>query len=235
MKIKIADKSIGGGESVFVIAEAGINHNGDIKIAKKLINVAKLAGADSVKFQTFKADDVVTENVPLVTYQHRNLKWKKSQLEMLRQYELNYPDFKKLKKYCDKKGIIFLSTPHSEEAADFLEYLVPAFKIGSGDLTNIPFLEKVAIKDKPTILGTGMSTLEEVKDALHTIYAAKNKNVVICCHASFHNELSLSTRGSQFISYGDHATRARLPCGLFRSYYGPYRSNNGCNTRSFGY
>ena len=110
--IKIGKKTIGQGQPIFIIAEAGVNHNGDIGLAKKLIDGAKEAAADAVKFQTFKAENVVCENVAMADYQKKNIGKQKSQLEMIREFELAYQDFIELKKYCDKKNIIFLSTPH---------------------------------------------------------------------------------------------------------------------------
>lgn len=177
-KIKIGNKLVGEKEPCFIIAEAGVNHNGKLSLAKKLVDSAKKSGVDAIKFQTFKAEEVVTKNAQMAEYQKMNIRKKESQQEMLRRLELRYEDFIELKEYCDEKKIIFLSTPHSEDAIDFLEPLVPAYKIGSGDLTNFPFLEKVAKKGKPIILGTGMATLEEVKEALNFIYKQRNKRVI---------------------------------------------------------
>jgi N-acetylneuraminate synthase/N,N'-diacetyllegionaminate synthase len=179
MKIKIGDKIIGKNEPVFIIAEAGVNHNGNFDLAKKLIDIAKNSNADAVKFQTFKAEELITINTEMVKYQRKNVATKEKQQQMLKKLELDYDDFKELKKYCDRKNIIFLSTPHTEDAIDFLEPLIPAYKIGSGDLTNIPFLKKVAVKGKPIILSTGMATMEEVEDSLKVLYTEGNKQVVI--------------------------------------------------------
>lgn len=165
--------------NIFIIAEAGVNHNGSIELAKQLIDVAADAGADAVKFQTFKADGVVTKNATRASYQVMNLGEDETQQEMLSRYELRYDDFIELKEYCDERGIIFLSTPHSEDAIDFLEDLVPAYKFGSGDLTNIPVLEYAAKKGKPMILGTGMATMDEIKEALRAIHNQGNKDVVM--------------------------------------------------------
>lgn len=184
-KIKIGNRVVGDGEPVFIVAEAGVNHNGDIGLAKKLVDAAKDAGVDAVKFQTFKAEDVVIKEAPMARYQERNIGKKESQREMLKKLELKYKDFEALKKYCDEKKLIFLSTPHSD-VIDFLDHLVPAYKIGSGDLTNVPFLEKVARRGKPMILGTGIATLKEVKEALKAIYKQGNKQVVMLhCTSSY--------------------------------------------------
>lgn len=176
---KIFNKKSGEINKIFIIAEAGVNHNGSIELAKQLIDAAADACADAVKFQTFKADGVVTKNATRASYQVRNLGNDETQQEMLSRYELRYDDFIGLKEYCDEKGITFLSTPHSEDAIDFLDDLVPAYKFGSGDLTNIPVLEYAAKKGKPMILGTGMATMDEIKEALRAIHNQGNKDVVM--------------------------------------------------------
>jgi len=178
-KIRIQNKLIGEGEPTFIIAEAGVNHNGDVELAKKMVDVAKEAGADVVKFQTFSAEKLVTKDASMASYQSKNTGIEQSQQEMLKKLELNYEDFDELKKYCDKKEIIFLSTPHTEDAADYLDRLLPAFKIGSGDLTNIPYLEKIAKKGKAMILGTGMGTLDEVQYAVNTVRSQGNDKIII--------------------------------------------------------
>jgi N-acetylneuraminate synthase len=163
----IGDHRIGRDRRVFVIAEAGVNHNGDIDLAKQLIDKAARAGADAVKFQTFKADAVVTREAPKAEYQLRTTGNEESQFEMLRRLELSEGAHYELKAYCAEANLMFLSTPFDEDAADFLEELgVAAFKISSGDLTNLPLLEHIARKGKPVILSTGMSDLEEVESAV---------------------------------------------------------------------
>jgi N-acetylneuraminate synthase/N,N'-diacetyllegionaminate synthase len=178
-KIKIGNKYIGESEPCFIIAEAGVNHNGELGLAKKLIDVAVYAGVDAVKFQTFKAEDVIIKQATKADYQLDINRKKESQQKMLKRLELKHQDFLELKKYCDKKDIIFLSTPHSEDAIDLLEPLVPLYKVSSSDLTNIPFLEKIAKKGKPIILSTGMATMEEVKESLNVIYMQGNREVVL--------------------------------------------------------
>ena len=168
-EIKIEDRLVGAGEPCFIIAEAGVNHNGDINLAKKLVDVAKDAGVDAVKFQTFKSEGVVIEECEIADYARENMGKNIKQIDMIKKLELKYEDFVELKRYCDKKGIMFLSTPHSYDAIDFLEPLVPIYKIGSGDLTNLPFLEKIAKKGKPIILSTGMSNLGEIEEAVGII------------------------------------------------------------------
>jgi len=178
--IQVGNKLIGPGQPVFVIAEAGVNHNGDLKMARALIDVAVEAGADAVKFQTFRADRLVTTDAPKAEYQLQSTNDAESQFEMLRGLELSGDAHRELQSYCHERGIIFLSTPFDEEAADLLDDLgVPAFKISSGDLTNSPLLEHVARKGKPVILSTGMSELSELIEAVSVLNAAGCENPVL--------------------------------------------------------
>ena len=148
--LKIAGRMIGKGEPCFVIAEAGVNHNGDINLAKKLIDVAKEAGADAVKFQTFQTEGLVTKSAAKAPYQKETTGTHESQFEMLKSLELSQRDFGELFDYARKKGIIFLSTPFDGESVDFLERLgVPAFKVSSGEITNFPLFKHIARKRKP--------------------------------------------------------------------------------------
>ena len=164
--MKIKNKEIGDNCPVFVVAEIGINHNGDINTAKKLISKAKQSGADAVKFQTFKASDLA---IPSSKY-----------FSIFKKVEFNETNFLELSNYAKTKKIIFFSTPSSIEAVDFLDRIkVPIFKISSGDLTNIPLIEHVASKNKPIILSTGMSTIEEIKLAIKTIIKKRNKKIII--------------------------------------------------------
>lgn len=147
-----------------VIAEAGVNHNGDIEVAKKLIDKAKEAGADIVKFQTTKIDSLVSKYAEMAQYQKENLGFEKSQKEMLESFTLPFEAFYEISDYCKEKEIEFLSTPFDLESIDFLEKLgCKIWKIPSGEITNYPYLVKIAETRKPVILSTGMSTLEEVK------------------------------------------------------------------------
>ena len=166
---------------VFIIAEAGVNHNGNLSLAKRLVDVAKEAGCDAVKFQTFKADQLVSKHAGLAEYQKKDRgPGSKNQYELIRKLELSFEQFRELKVYCDQKEIIFLSTPFDFESADRLTQLrVPIFKLSSGEITNVPFLEYVAKKGKPIILSTGMSSLAEVKGAVKAIYHCRNKNLVL--------------------------------------------------------
>lgn len=166
--------------SVFIIAEAGVNHNGNIELAKKLIDVAKEAKVDAVKFQTFKTEKIVSRSAEMAEYQKENLKTQESQYEMIKRLELSYDSFKELKQYCEDKNILFLSTPDDEDSLDFLvELQVEQIKIGSTEVTNLNYLRKIAKKNLPIILSTGMSTLGEVEAALTTIYEEGNKNITL--------------------------------------------------------
>jgi len=158
--------------NTFIIAEAGVNHNGDILLAKKLIDVAVAANVDAVKFQTWKTELLVTEDAKMADYQIANTEKKQSQFQMLKQLELSYADFEELKTYCDKQGIIFLSTSDEEQSATFLDGLQDIFKIGSGELTNTPFLRHLAAFEKPVILSTGMGYLSEVEHAIFVLTEA---------------------------------------------------------------
>ena len=152
-----------------IIAEAGINHNGDIFLAKKLIDEAKKAGVDIVKFQTWKTELLVTKSAEQAEYQEQNTGKSETQYDMLKKLELSYEDFIELKDYCDRCGITFMSTPDEEKSADFLNKIQTMFKIGSGELNNLPFLKKIAKFGKPIILSTGMGTIAEVEVAVMTI------------------------------------------------------------------
>ena len=163
----------------FIIAEAGVNHNGDVDVAKKLIDAAKEAGADAVKFQTFKAENIVVKNAEKAKYQKVIAK-EETQYEMLKKLELSDDDFKDLADYARKKDILFLSSPFDEESTDLLYELdVPAFKIGSGEITNFPLLKYIAKKEKPIILSTGMSSLGEVEEALNVIKSEGIEDVIL--------------------------------------------------------
>jgi len=221
--IKIKNKFIGQNNYVFIIAEAGVNHNGDLKTALKLVNAAAAAGADAVKFQTFKADDVVTNAGKMAAYQKKNIGVRQSQLEMLKKLELPENFYRPLIKRCRDKKIIFLSTPHgSFNSVDFLQRLkIPVFKFGSGDLTNLPVLEYAAKFNKPMILGTGMATIREVQSAINIIKKTGN-NEIIALHCTTNyptlfNEVNLRAmlimkkKLSVLIGYSDHTRGIQAP------------------------
>jgi len=164
--IEIAGRAIGAGAPVFVIAEAGVNHDGSLERARELIDAAAATGADAIKFQTFRVQDLVREDAPLAEYQKRS-QAVAGQAEMLRKLELGADDFAALSAHAAQRGVVFLSTPFDEASADVLDAIgVPAFKVGSGELTNLPFLVNLAARGRPLIVSTGMATLDEVAQAV---------------------------------------------------------------------
>lgn len=172
----IGSRRVGDGEPVFVVAEAGVNHNGSVKLAKKLVDIAKSAHADAVKFQTWNVNALyAADEVTGKPYRASS-----------RKRCLSHDEFRTIQKYCKKKGVLFLSTPDEEESADFLASLrVPAFKIGSGELTNIPLLEHIAKKGKPTILSTGMGSDREVLKAVKAITRYNKKLILLHAISSY--------------------------------------------------
>lgn len=200
---------------VYIIAEAGVNHNGRLDTAKQLVDIAKASGCDCVKFQTFFADRIVTKDAKKAKYQIENTKNDNSQYEMLKKLELSETDFKELKEYCKEVEIDFLSTPFDEEAVDLLEQIgVDAYKIPSGEITNKPLLQYIASKQKKVLLSTGMSTLAEVKKAIDWIEEAGNTNIVLFhCTSNYPapyesvNMRAMLTLKDEFgypIGYSDH-------------------------------
>ena len=167
--------------SVFIIAEAGVNHNGDLNLAYKMVDKAKEAGVDCIKFQTFKTEKIISKNTEMADYQKENTNNNESQYEMVKKLELSYEDFRKIKNYCEQKEIIFLSTPDEKESLDFLvdELKVSTIKVGSGEVTNYLYLKEIAKKNKEIILSTGMSSLGEVEKALEIIREYNNKKVIL--------------------------------------------------------
>ena len=180
MKVKIGNRLIGDAEPCFIIAEAGVNHNGSVEMAKKLVDTAKEAGADAVKFQTFKADNIVIKNAEKAEYQKETTGAEESQYEMIKKLELTEYDFRELADYAKEKDILFLSSPFDKESGDLLDEInVPAFKIGSGEITNFPLLKYIAKKEKPIILSTGMSTLGEIEDAIKIVRNEGVEDVIL--------------------------------------------------------
>lgn len=179
--IHIANKEIGYGYPVFVIAEAGVNHNGELKMALQLVDIAKDCGADAVKFQTFRAEDVVIDSGEMASYQKKNMGREMSQREMLEALELPEEFYDPIIRRCKERNILFMSTPHGgKKSVDFLESLgIKVYKIGSGDLTNYILLDKVARIGKPLILSSGMAILDEVKDAIEFIKSRGNNQIAM--------------------------------------------------------
>ena len=149
-----------------IIAEAGVNHNGSLELAKKLVDKAVYANADVIKFQTFKAENLTTKTAPKADYQNINMSGENNQYKMLKNLELKNEAFVELKKYCQTKGIEFLSTAFDISSIEFLTDLgIERWKIPSGEITNLPYLKKIAEQDKPIILSTGMCTIEDISHA----------------------------------------------------------------------
>lgn len=168
--------------SVFIIAEAGVNHNGSIDVAKKLIDEASNAGADAVKFQTFKAKDLVSKKAQKAEYQKRATDKKESQFDMIKKLELNVEMHKELISYCNSKNIMFLSSPFDHDSINLLDKLgLSIFKIPSGEITNLLYLRHIGRLNKKVILSTGMADINEIKDALDTLISngTKKENITV--------------------------------------------------------
>ena len=211
----------------FIIAEAGVNHNGNIDIAKKLIDVAVDAGTDAVKFQTFKAEKLVTTTASKAKYQIENTGTSETQFEMLRRLELSMDVYKELFSYCNKKNIIFMSAPFDEGSADMLDNLgMNIFKIPSGEITNKPLIQHIARKKKPIILSTGMSYLGEVEKAISWINEIwdeldkKPELTLLHCVSNYpaevedSNLLAIKTMEGAFglpVGYSDHTLGIEIP------------------------
>jgi len=220
--IKIADRLVGECQPCFIIAEAGVNHNGDANLAKKLIDVAKEAGADAVKFQTFKAEEVVTQSAEKAGYQKKTTGAEESQHDMLKRLELSEEAHCGLRSYADQRGITFLSTPYDRESVDFLVKLgVPALKVSSADITNHPLLSHIAAQNIPIILSTGMSTLGEVEEAVEVIVNSGNEQIILL-HCNFNyparvediNLRAMNTLKQAFgfpVGYSDHTLGIEVP------------------------
>jgi len=208
-------------KNVFIIAEAGVNHNGDLLKAYRLVDEAKKAGANAVKFQTSIPSKSISKYAKMAKYQIDNIGEETSMIEIAKKISLPFDSFKKLKKYCDEIGIIFLSTPFHLEAVDFLNDLVPYFKVASGEIVNYPLLKSIAKKKKPIILSTGMSCLSDVEGALRIIYNEDNNNIIILhCTSNYpcpFNEVNLKamqTLAAAFklpVGYSDHTLGIEVP------------------------
>lgn len=209
-------------QKVYIIAEAGVNHNGDINLAKKLIDKAVEAKVDAVKFQTFISKNVISKNAKKAEYQIKNTeKEEETQLEMVKKLELSFKDFEELKKYCDNKGIEFLSTPFDFESIEFLKNLgMKTWKIPSGEITNLPYLRKISKIADTIILSTGMSNLEEIKAALKILNFDKNKITILHCNTEYPTPMQdvnlkamylLEKELETEIGYSDHTLGIEVP------------------------
>lgn len=171
---------------VFIIAEAGVNHNGSMDIAKKLIDVASLSGADAIKFQTFKTENLLTETAPKAEYQKNNTDKTETQFDMIKKLELDLNAHKELISYCKEKNLIFLSSPFDHESVDLLNNLgLKIFKIPSSEITNLPYLRQIGKLKKKVILSTGMAYISEIEQALRVLmYEGTKKENIILLHAN---------------------------------------------------
>jgi N,N'-diacetyllegionaminate synthase len=207
-------------QKVLIIAEAGVNHNGDLHMAKRLVDAAKTAGADYVKFQTFKAEKLVSKSASKAAYQIKNTGGdNRTQYEMLKNLELSEEDHFELFEYCKSKNIEFFSTAFDEESLEFLNKLgLPLFKVPSGEITNLPYLQKMASFGKPVILSTGMSTLQEIEDALEVLTSgslSKSDIIVLHCNTEYPTPMedvnlnAMDTIGQTLdvkVGYSDHTS-----------------------------
>ncbi len=207
---------------IFVIAEAGVNHNGDIEIAKRLIDAAVEAGADAVKFQTFKAEQLVCRDAKKAEYQLATTDKSESQYDMLKKLELNTEEHEILMKYCDQKNIMFLSTPFDIESIMLLSELgLQIYKIPSGEITNLPYLQEVGKHRKKTILSTGMSSMDEVKAAVDVLQkAGANDIILLHCNTQYPtpitdvNLLAMVQMREELglpVGYSDHTQGIEIP------------------------
>jgi len=207
-----------------IIAEAGVNHNGSVDIAKKLIDFAKDSGADFVKFQTFKTEALVTRKADIAKYQKKLAEKDKSQFNMLKKLELNRIEHEELIQHCEKKGIRFLSTAFDHESIDLLAELnIPFFKIPSGEITNLPYLRHIGSMGKPVVMSTGMATLEEIRDAMNVILKAgaeKDQISILHCNTEYPTPMedvnlkAMNTIRDELgvdVGYSDHTLGIEIP------------------------
>ncbi|HEX5329457.1 N-acetylneuraminate synthase [Sulfuricurvum sp.] len=210
--------------SIFIIAEAGVNHNGSLEIAKALIDVAAQSGADAVKFQTFKADKLVSKTAQKASYQKQTTDADESQYAMIKKLELDERAHHELIDYCAQKNILFLSTPFDHESIDLLADLgMEIFKIPSGEITNLPYLRHIGSLQKEVILSTGMATLDEIDAALHVLNTAGTaKERITVLHATTEypcpmdevNLRAMQTIRDTFdirVGYSDHTRGIEIP------------------------
>lgn len=209
---------------VFIIAEVGVNHNGSLEIAKKLINASKDCGVDAVKFQTFKADKLVSKKAQKAEYQKNNTNSNESQYEMIKKLELTDEDHKELVSYCNEKEILFLSSPFDLDSIDLLDHLgINIFKIPSGEITNLPYLQKIGKLNKNVILSTGMADIGEIEDALDVLVengTEREKITILQCNTEYPtpyedvNLKAMLTIKNTFdvkVGYSDHTKGIEVP------------------------
>lgn len=207
---------------VFIIAEAGVNHNGKVDLAFKLCDAAKEAGVDAIKFQTWKTEKLLTRSSQMADYQIENIGKAMSQFEMIKQLEISYDDFIKIKGYCDSIGLKFLSTPDESDSLEFLLNLgIDIIKVGSGEISNTPYLREIGSKRKDVILSTGMSYLEDVERAYNELINSGAKSVALLhcttnypCPMDEVNLNAMLTLRDTFkvrVGYSDHTMGIEVP------------------------
>jgi len=211
-------------EKVIIIAEAGVNHNGDMSLAKKLVDAAANAGADFVKFQTFKAKNIVTKTANKAKYQTLNSINNESQFEMLKKLELSQTNHNELINHCNKRNINFFSTAFDCEGLEYLNNLdLDFFKIPSGEITNFPYLKKISLIGKPVILSTGMSNMQEIDAAVKLLLSEKLKIediTILHCNTEYPTPMvdvnlkamiSIKKKFNVKVGYSDHTLGIEVP------------------------
>lgn len=208
--------------STFIIAEAGVNHNGSFELAKKLVDKAVWAGADCIKFQTFNSKNLVSKNAQKAEYQKKTTDSSESQLDMLKKLELSKEEFVELRDYCNQKEIMFLSTPFDLESIDFLASIgVKTWKVPSGEITNYPFLRAIGKRKESVIMSTGMCTLDEVRDAIEVLETFGTSDITLLhCTTEYPapydsvNLKAMLTLQNEFgfnVGYSDHTNGIEVP------------------------
>jgi N,N'-diacetyllegionaminate synthase len=209
-------------DKIFIIAEAGVNHNGNLCLAKKLIDIAKIAGADAVKFQTFKTENEVSKMAQKADYQKQTTKTEESQFDMIKKLEFSYSQFLELANYCKKKDIIFLSTALDLESVNFLAKIdLPFWKIPSGEITNLPYLIEIAKQNKPIVLSTGMCEIFDIEHAFGVIRKYNKCEITLLhCNTEYPTPMedvnlrAMVALGEKFscpVGYSDHTLGISVP------------------------
>jgi N-acetylneuraminate synthase len=215
--IRIGNKQIGCENPCFIVAELGVNHNGDMTIAKKSIDKIAISGADAVKVQTWKTENIIQKDCAMVEYQKQNIGYEEPQYDMLKKLELPYEWHEELRDYAVNQGLVFFSTMEDRESVDFLvnTIKIPLIKVGSGDLTNYPLLRYTARHHIPMVLSTGMSTLNELTRAVDTIKKEHNDSLILLqCTTAYPAQydeinllamLAIKERFGTIVGFSDHS------------------------------
>jgi len=216
--ISIGGRRVGPGNPVYIVAEAGVNHNGSLRRGREMVDVADRAGADAVKFQAFNADELATPRAMTAKYQRARGSRSPTQRALLSKLALSDDDFRALKRHCDGRGLDFLATPFDDHHVGLLEELdVPAFKVASGDLTNIPLLVRVSRTGRPVILSTGMGNLQEIDESVATVRALQTPIALLHCVSSY----PAPHKGLRLRAIGTLRRRYSVPVGFSDHTLGP--------------